>query len=82
METSEPDFYYLLRHPDGDVIAGVCSTTKHGANAMFGAYRLEATTKETIETLEAFGSIERMESEEELEDTEVVWYKGLSPNRK
>lgn len=57
MEISEPDFYYLIRQPDGEVVSVHRSKEKYGKHAMLGAYHLEITNQETVETLQAFGAV-------------------------
>lgn len=57
MEISEPDFYYLIRHPDGDVVSVHRSKERYGENAMLGAYHIEITNQETVETLQEFGAV-------------------------
>lgn len=64
METSAPKFYYIVRHPQGDMVGVHTSETKYGEHAMLGAYKLEPTTQAVVETIEQFGSLEDLPKEE------------------
>jgi hypothetical protein len=66
--TAETEFYYLLRHPDGEMVGTHKSNHQLGENAMLGAYRLEQTNKETIDTLEEFGAVAVLPSDTDPED--------------
>jgi hypothetical protein len=68
METSVSEFYYLIRHPDGEMVGTHKSNKQLGENAMLGAYRLESTNKETIDTLEEFGAVASLYSDSDSED--------------
>jgi len=57
MEMSEPNFYYLIRHPNGDMVGVHRTKSNYGQTAALGAYPIELTTKEVVETLDAFGSL-------------------------
>ena len=68
----EPEFFYIIRHPDGHMVGTQRTTTKYGNNAMLGAYKLELTSKAYYETLEVFGCLEDLEVDE-VDESRVNW---------
>lgn len=54
METSEPEFYYLLRDKSGEIVGVHTSGLSYANNATLGEYRLEKTTKAYVETIKEF----------------------------
>jgi len=62
---SEPIFYYLIRHPDGEMVGTHRSPTKYGDRAMLGAYKMELTNEEVVRTLEEFGAVALLSDDED-----------------
>ena len=62
------EFYYLIRHPDGEMVGTHKSNHELGENAMLGAYRLETTSIEVIKTLEEFGVVAELFNDSDSED--------------
>ena len=59
METSEPEFYYLLRDKDGELIGTHESYMNYPPGSAVGSMMIERTTKAHIETLKEFECVDK-----------------------